>query len=247
MSLGRTPSTGSAQALSARARQLTPQADERDCGSSRRDTRSCARCWRASRLALPLPAGAGAQRRRAERRRRRTCRRRPPPRREDRQRRRDPADRAPRRGQGGHRGRQPDRRQALRLRRRPQAVRGASAHSSIAATTAPAPSAYALYGGRFLRARSTPSSFMTWGERGKGNWITVYANPGHAYVVIAGLRFDTSTGGRTTRRKRSAPASGPRWRQSTARPRLQGPPPRGLLSPLAASAASLHRYPPSAL
>ncbi len=36
------------------------------------------------------------------------------------------------------------------------------------------------------------SGFKRWGERGRGSWITVYTNPGHAYVVIAGLRFDTS-------------------------------------------------------
>jgi hypothetical protein len=36
------------------------------------------------------------------------------------------------------------------------------------------------------------TDFKKWGERGKGSWITVYTNPGHAYVVIAGLRFDTS-------------------------------------------------------
>jgi hypothetical protein len=35
-------------------------------------------------------------------------------------------------------------------------------------------------------------SMRKWGERGRGTWITVYTNPGHAYVVIAGLRFDTS-------------------------------------------------------
>jgi cell wall-associated NlpC family hydrolase len=41
-----------------------------------------------------------------------------------------------------------------------------------------------------------------WGERGRGSWITVYTNRGHAYVVIAGLRFDTSGRG----------GKGPRWR-----------------------------------
>jgi hypothetical protein len=35
-------------------------------------------------------------------------------------------------------------------------------------------------------------SLEKWGEKGKGDWITVYANSGHAYAVIAGLRFDTS-------------------------------------------------------
>ncbi len=33
---------------------------------------------------------------------------------------------------------------------------------------------------------------MSWGEEGPGTWITVYAHGGHAYVVIAGFRFDTS-------------------------------------------------------
>ena len=46
------------------------------------------------------------------------------------------------------------------------------------------------------------SSFMSWGVAGKGAWITVYTNPGHAYVYIAGLRLDTSGAGE----------SGPRWR-----------------------------------
>ena len=50
------------------------------------------------------------------------------------------------------------------------------------------------------------SSFMRWGERGPGDWITVYTNPGHAYVVIAGMRLDTSAAGDPSGRK------GPRWR-----------------------------------
>jgi hypothetical protein len=50
------------------------------------------------------------------------------------------------------------------------------------------------------------SSFMRWGERGKGQWFTVYTNPGHAFVVIAGLRLDTSAAGDPSG------AKGPRWR-----------------------------------
>ena len=34
--------------------------------------------------------------------------------------------------------------------------------------------------------------FNNWGEPGLGGWITVYYNGGHAFVTIAGLRFDTS-------------------------------------------------------
>ncbi len=51
---------------------------------------------------------------------------------------------------------------------------------------------YALHGGRLLRAPLDSSGFMHWGRRGKGRWITVYTNPGHAFMVVAGLRFDTS-------------------------------------------------------
>ena len=51
---------------------------------------------------------------------------------------------------------------------------------------------YALHGGRFLRRPMDSSGLMSWGKRGKGKWITVFSNPGHAYLTVAGLRFDTS-------------------------------------------------------
>jgi hypothetical protein len=43
---------------------------------------------------------------------------------------------------------------------------------------------------------------MSYGDPGPGKWITVYANPGHAFVVIAGLRWDTSG---------DASGTGPSW------------------------------------
>jgi cell wall-associated NlpC family hydrolase len=51
---------------------------------------------------------------------------------------------------------------------------------------------YALHGGRFLRRPMASGDLMHWGRGHRGNWITVYANPGHAYMKVAGLRFDTS-------------------------------------------------------
>jgi hypothetical protein len=48
------------------------------------------------------------------------------------------------------------------------------------------------------------SGFYGWGHRGKGSWITVYANGGHAFMTIAGLRFDTS----------DTPGQGPGWASS---------------------------------
>ena len=73
---------------------------------------------------------------------------------------------------------------------------------------------YALHAAGLLDSPLHSSSFMKWGERGEGQWITVYTNPGHAYAVIAGLRLDTSAAAaRTTaRRFKKANERGPRWR-----------------------------------
>jgi hypothetical protein len=55
---------------------------------------------------------------------------------------------------------------------------------------------YALHGGGFLSSPLDSTGLGYWGESGEGNWITVYANSGHAWMVVAGLRWDTSdTGG----------------------------------------------------
>src|SRR4051812_26633302 len=53
----------------------------------------------------------------------------------------------------------------------------------------------------------------SWGAPGKGRWITVYANASHAYMIVAGLRFDTSSGG-----DRWNQGSGPRWRKKKRKP-----------------------------
>src|SRR5918994_2778629 len=73
---------------------------------------------------------------------------------------------------------------------------------------------FALHGGGLLDSPLDSGSFMRWGKRGRGDWITVFTNPGHAYVVIAGLRLDTSVAGmsRTKRVASSAFERGPRWR-----------------------------------
>jgi len=63
---------------------------------------------------------------------------------------------------------------------------------------------YALRGGRFLSSPLASTGFMRWKRRGKGKWITVYSNPSHAYLVVAGLRFDTSM----------TPGNGPGWSKS---------------------------------
>jgi peptidoglycan hydrolase-like protein with peptidoglycan-binding domain len=64
---------------------------------------------------------------------------------------------------------------------------------------------YALHGGGLLETSMPSGGFMTWGEAGPGQWITIYANGGHAYMTVAGLRFDTS--GRSSAGTRWQPAS----------------------------------------
>jgi peptidoglycan hydrolase-like protein with peptidoglycan-binding domain len=67
---------------------------------------------------------------------------------------------------------------------------------------------YALHGADLLDQALDSSGFMSYGDAGKGQWVTIYGNPGHAYMVVAGLRFDTSarrrTGSRWTTERRSA-------------------------------------------
>jgi hypothetical protein len=72
---------------------------------------------------------------------------------------------------------------------------------------------YALIGAGLQDSPLDSSSFMKWGESGQGDWITVFTNPGHAYVVIAGLRLDTSAAGDPNGGK------GPRWRPTLRRNR----------------------------
>jgi cell wall-associated NlpC family hydrolase len=67
---------------------------------------------------------------------------------------------------------------------------------------------YALKNGGVLDGDPRDAvGFFSWGKSGKGKWVTVYANGGHAFMVIAGLRLDTSQAGDTRNL-----GSGPRWR-----------------------------------
>ncbi|HEX6229096.1 MAG TPA: hypothetical protein VFZ41_06490 [Solirubrobacterales bacterium] len=54
---------------------------------------------------------------------------------------------------------------------------------------------FALWGGKFLSSPLPSGPLARWGAPGKGRWITVYANAGHTYAVIAGYRWDTSGNG----------------------------------------------------
>jgi peptidoglycan hydrolase-like protein with peptidoglycan-binding domain len=51
---------------------------------------------------------------------------------------------------------------------------------------------FALHGAGLLDVALDSTGFMSWGEAGPGQWVTIYGNPGHSYMVVAGVRFDTS-------------------------------------------------------
>jgi len=51
---------------------------------------------------------------------------------------------------------------------------------------------YALHGADLLKVARDSTGLETFGEDGPGQWVTVYGKASHAYMVVAGLRFDTS-------------------------------------------------------
>jgi hypothetical protein len=72
---------------------------------------------------------------------------------------------------------------------------------------------YILHAANMLKSPRDSGQLRKWGRKGKGRWITVMANGGHTYIVVAGLRMDTSgTGGK-----------GPRWHNRDVYTRSNGP------------------------
>jgi cell wall-associated NlpC family hydrolase len=60
---------------------------------------------------------------------------------------------------------------------------------------------FALAGAGLMNAPLNSTGFMSWGDEGPGEWVTIFANDGHVFMVVAGIRFDTSGRG----------SSGSRW------------------------------------
>ena len=105
-------------------------------------------------------------------------------------------------------------------------MRPANVHSAVIAGNALQTRGYKLGGGRdtledsgydcsgsvsyvlikagLLDEPRTSASFMRYGEPGPGQWITVYAQGGHVFMTVAGIRLDT--GGRG-----GIGEKGPRW------------------------------------
>ncbi len=68
---------------------------------------------------------------------------------------------------------------------------------------------FAFAAAGLLNTTMTSGQLMSWGKGGPGKWITVFAAPGHTFMYVAGLRFDTvalaQTGSRWSNRAANEP------------------------------------------
>jgi cell wall-associated NlpC family hydrolase len=92
---------------------------------------------------------------------------------------------------------------ANRIRTRPYIWGGGHARWWMPGYDCSGAVSYALHGAGLIDTPMDSGEMMNWGVPGKGRWITVYANPGHAFAVIDGIRWDTAGD--------SASETGPRW------------------------------------
>lgn len=100
---------------------------------------------------------------------------------------------------------------ANQIRHRPYVWGGGHASFSSHGYDCSGAVGYALHGGGLLDVTMVSGQLAGWGEAGPGKWITVYANRRHAFMVVAGLRFDT--------RGDPLGVSGPRWHRAWFTPR----------------------------
>jgi cell wall-associated NlpC family hydrolase len=66
---------------------------------------------------------------------------------------------------------------------------------------------FALHGAGLLDTTLDSTGLTHWGQAGPGAWITIYANKVHTYLIVAGLRFDTSGQKKAGTRWQAAPRS----------------------------------------
>jgi hypothetical protein len=94
------------------------------------------------------------------------------------------------------------------IRTKPYAVGGGHGVWKDSAYDCSGTVSYVLHAAGLLKTSMDSGEFEAWGQKGLGQWITVYTNPAHAFVEIAGIRLDTSREGDP----HPASGTGPRWR-----------------------------------
>lgn len=95
-----------------------------------------------------------------------------------------------------------------RIRHKPYVYGGGHAAWAAAGYDCSGAVSYVLHAAGLLRTPMDSSEFEHWARAGRGRWITVYTNAGHAFIQIAGIRLDTSA----LDDPNPPPGSGPRWR-----------------------------------
>ncbi len=91
---------------------------------------------------------------------------------------------------------------ANRITRKPYKWGGGHARLNDSGYDCSGSTSYVLRSVGLVNGSMVSGGYKSWGKKGAGRWVNVYANNGHVFMVIAGLRFDTSGAGE----------SGPRWR-----------------------------------
>jgi cell wall-associated NlpC family hydrolase len=64
---------------------------------------------------------------------------------------------------------------------------------------------FALAAAGLLNGPLASGPLMSWGKPGPGKWVTIYSSPGHVFMYVAGVRFDTS----------NSRVTGSRWSNDT--------------------------------
>jgi hypothetical protein len=68
---------------------------------------------------------------------------------------------------------------------------------------------FVLAAAGILHTTVTSGQLMQWGRPGPGKWVTIFANQGHTFMYVAGLRFDTVALAETGTRWSNRPANEP--------------------------------------
>lgn len=92
---------------------------------------------------------------------------------------------------------------ANRITRKPYKWGGGHARLRDSGYDCSGATSYVLRSVGMVNGSMVSGGYKQWGLKGAGRWVNVYANNGHVFMVIAGLRFDTSGAGE----------HGPRWRE----------------------------------
>jgi cell wall-associated NlpC family hydrolase len=95
-----------------------------------------------------------------------------------------------------------------KIRLKPYRVGGGHGNWNDSAYDCSGAVSFVLHAAGLLKVSEDSGEMEAWGQKGLGQWITVYTNPGHAFVEIAGIRLDTSREGDP----HPARGTGPRWR-----------------------------------